>query len=221
MGDSNNNLFLSKENKALIWGLLSEKGVFNGINDQFFDRVKSIYEQKILILVAHPESNLKEKNKLLIGEMIKAVAPLKQNTIARPLEEVQIKLEKDLKDKEEEFIKLIKRPTQEEVDFSEKNDKPFEKENMNMLLNRMVEQRERELDQVLAVDISHNQVINTKSPMEQKTVSFDRKEEEFLSKSMSNLDFGESNFSQTNEVIGLLQKILENQAKILEKLEIS
>jgi len=105
-------MFLSNENKALIWQLLSENNAFNNIPNNSFEQVRMTYENILNQISTMENINLTEKNKLTISEMLKHIGKYKINKISKPLEEVKIQLDKDFENKQEEFIKLVKRPTQ-------------------------------------------------------------------------------------------------------------
>lgn len=208
-------MFLSNENKAMVWQLLSENGAFNNIQNNSFNEVRELYE-KILTQISNMQNiNLTEKNKLTITEMMKQLSKYKNynniksfQEIKRPLEEVKIQIDKDYKDKQEEFIKLVKKPTQNEIDFYDKNDIPLNNNDMESKLNNMMKMRQQELNQILPENLNKPEKIekindNIVNQWNNNTVISEEKKVSF------NLD---NNLNQ-------LDKILENQIVILQELQ--
>lgn len=114
--------FSSNENKGMMWQLLYEQGAFNNISNNYINNIKGDFDKIVNVINTKRELDLTNKNKLLLTEIVKYLEQYKENSrhVTRPLEEVQIKLDKDLKEKEKEFIELIKRPSPGEIDFTEK-----------------------------------------------------------------------------------------------------
>ena len=109
------NTYLCNENKGFVWQLLTDNNAFVNIPDSNFTRVKSLYEEIFLNISKNNQSTLIEKNKLTIKVMMEKLVYLRKHEINKPLEEVQIKIDKDFLNKQEEFIQLIKKPSPEEV----------------------------------------------------------------------------------------------------------
>ena len=146
-----NNSFLSNENKAMIWQFLSDAKAFSGIPEEYFQRVKNLYEttlNEINNLNNSNNSTLIEKNKAVIAEMMNKLPYLKNSSLLRPLEEVKITVDQDFKNKQEEFISLVKHDAPSEPNFSDTTDEPLDSTVMNNMLNNMMALRERELNQV-------------------------------------------------------------------------
>jgi len=146
--DINNYQYLSNENKAMIWQLLNDNKAFSNIPDSYLSKVKELYEDTFKKISAIKNIKLVDKNKMTIGEIMKNLSYFKTSNVSRPLEEVQLKLDSDFENKQSEFIQLIKRPTPEEVNFEDKNDIPLDIKDMDKMLHKMMEQREKELDQI-------------------------------------------------------------------------
>ena len=91
-------MFLSNENKGLIWQILSENDAFNKIPNNSFNEVRTVYENLLNQISTIENMNLTEKNKLIISEMMKKLSYYKNNQskslqkIKKPLEEVKIQL---------------------------------------------------------------------------------------------------------------------------------
>ena len=143
--------FSSNENKGMMWQLLYEQGAFNNISNNYINNIKGDFDKIVNVINTKRELDLTNKNKLLLTEIVKYLEQYKENSrhVTRPLEEVQIKLDKDLKEKEKEFIELIKRPSPGEIDFTEKIDEPLKESSINSMLNKMIAEREIEINSII------------------------------------------------------------------------
>ena len=143
--------FSSNENKGMMWQLLYEQGAFNNISNTYINNIKGDFDQIVNVINTKREFDLTNKNKLLLTEIVKYLEQYKENYkhVTRPLEEVQIKMDKDLKEKEKEFIELIKRPSPAEIDFTEKIDEPLKESSINSMLNKMIAEREIEINNII------------------------------------------------------------------------
>ncbi len=143
--------FSSNENKGMMWQLLYEQGAFNNISNNYINNIKSDFDKIVNVINTKRELDLTNKNKLLLTEIVKYLEQYKENSrhVTRPLEEVQIKMDKDLKEKEKEFIELIKRPSPTEIDFTEKIDEPLKESSINSMLNKMIAEREIEINNII------------------------------------------------------------------------
>ena len=146
--------FIGNENKGLIWQLLTEADAFANIPDTYFTKVKQVYENVITEVAELKETTLTEKNKIVITEMMRQLSYFKKFSYQkpvnqlRPLEEVEIEINKNYENKKEEFIKLVNHETPSEISFNDINDTPLDSTIMNNLLNNMMQSRERELNQI-------------------------------------------------------------------------
>jgi hypothetical protein len=143
--------FSSNENKGMMWQLLYEQGAFNNISNNYINNIKGDFDKIVNVITTKRELDLTSKNKLLLKEIVKYLEQYKENSrhVTRPLEEVQIKIDKDLKEKEKEFIELIKRPSPAEIDFTEKIDEPLKESSINSMLNKMIAEREIEISNII------------------------------------------------------------------------
>ena len=229
-----NNSFLSNENKAMIWQFLSDAKAFSGIPEEYFQRVKNLYEttlNEINNLNNSNNSTLIEKNKAVIAEMMNKLPYLKNSSLLRPLEEVKITVDQDFKNKQEEFISLVKHDAPSEPNFSDTTDEPLDSTVMNNMLNNMMALRERELNQVQPPppDNESNKFNKSKESNESnesKKVSF---ETDFISrlkkieskdvKINSSIDnTKEVTKEVTKDVINELKLCISNQQHIMERL---
>lgn len=246
------NTFNSNENKGMLWQLLYEQGAFNNIENDYINNIKGDFEKFINNINYKNELGLKDQNKLLLSEMINYLSKYKNNislnnVVNKPLQEVQVKLDKDLKEKEKEFIQLIKKPSPEEIDFTEKIDQPMNESNVNLLLNKMIAEREIEIENIMPErknstnekDINkesiNNNLLLQKEEIQKDTPNkLNQKLTNDFFKNLSNsksVTFSEINdeeesinkfeLKETNDLKILLNKILDNQEKIIKKLDIN
>ena len=137
------NSFNSQENKSVLWQFLLENNLFIGLSDKKFNKVKDIFEKNIQSISIVNDS-ISNKNKILIQKMMEELELLKSKNISKPLEEVRLEIEKDLKNKQEEFVELIKRPEPKNLDFNDEKDEPISNDNMDKILKKMMEDRDLE-----------------------------------------------------------------------------
>ena len=163
------NQYISDENKGMMWQILSENGAFNDIPNSNFYRVKTLYETTIVEISQLANLNITERNKLTISTMIKKLPYLKIKQVSKPLEEFQIKLDKEFENKQEEFFKLIKRPSPNEIEFNDKNDEPLNNIDMNNKLNNMMKMRQEELNQIIPDKINNRE--NSEDNLEKNTLN--------------------------------------------------
>lgn len=217
----NSNNFNSNENKKLLWQLLYENDTFYNVADNQLNNVKNIFEQQIYNIDNNDRSlNLTDKNKKLIKQMIENIKVFKTSKNLKPLEEVEIKITKDFENKKEEMINLLKKPSQQEIDFNEGIDNPIKNEEMDNILSEMIKKRN--------IDIEIN------DPTKTKKVNFDIQENNdndliFLNKLKKQNNTNDTN--DTNDINDIndnsysktinskLDQILKNQIEILSYLK--
>ena len=198
-------MFLSDENKGFVWQLLSENKAFDNISDNSFENIKLIYENTFTQVSTMNNINLTDKNKVVISEMMKYLSeyktmqkPNKKSVnVTRPLQEVKIQLDKDFENKQEEFIQLVKRPSQSEINFNENNDTPFDAADMESKLNSMMRMRQDELNQILPPDSEKTDSKKTDSEKTDSTITNNQKFNT-TDNSMDCLDYMWSQWANTN-----------------------
>ena len=149
------NPFILNDNKAMIWQILVEQGAFNNIPNNYLQKVQTTYEG-VINNVNTSNYDLTNKNKMVMVEMKKYISELKKDLttlnppvrLNKPLEEVKIKLNDDFNAKQNEFIQLVDHNKPGPLEFSDKEDTPIDKNDMNDMLNSMMSLREKELSQV-------------------------------------------------------------------------
>ena len=217
--------FHSDENKGVIWQLLSDNGAFNDISEKHFTSIRELFDNTFFDVNQITGHTLLNKNKLVMSEIMKKLMYFKSQKIIPPLQEVKIDLDKALQTKEEEFIKLVKRPTPQEIDFLDNNkniDEPIDASEMTLKLNNMINQRQTEFDMVpTSVNTQEQEISFAKND---KKVSFTNNS--FLNKikqhNITNVPANNDNNNDNNNTINLsieLANIQENQKVILRELE--
>lgn len=215
--------FHSDENKGVIWQLLSDNGAFNDISEKHFTSIRELFDNTFFDVNQITGHTLLNKNKLVMSEIMKKLMYFKSQKILPPLQEVKIDLDKALQTKEEEFIKLVKRPTPQEIDFLDNNkniDEPIDASEMTLKLNNMINQRQTEFDMVPTS--VNTQERETSSAKNDKKVSFTNNS--FLNKIKQHdkTNVPANNNDNNNDNINLsveLANIQENQKVILRELE--
>lgn len=211
-----NNTFLSNENKSLIWQLLLENNAFENIDNSKFQSVKKLYEDKFNEISSLKNINLTQQNKIVISQIMNDLKYLQTEAVSAPLKEIKINLDKELENKEEEFINLIKRPTPSEIKFNDENknnDDPISDQDMNNMLNKMMKLRHLDVPEEKS-DTSDN------SDKSNKHVSFDNNIETIQTISNSDKSINDPITINTNheDLIRVLNTIISNQHKILKEI---
>jgi len=143
--------FLSSQNKGVIWGLLSEQQLFDGVNPKYKAEIQQKFEKTLLGISTQGRFyNLVEKNKEAIRIMVLMLDDYRNRaepyTALEIQEQRQKKFENELQKKKTEFT--VVKPIPDEIDFSYEKDGPLE-ESMDVLLARAMAVREQQLNQVL------------------------------------------------------------------------
>lgn len=155
MADFNNN-----NNKAILWELLIEQKLFEGIDMKYRYEIKDAFEQTILLVEKQGRGlSLIEKNKDVIKNMVIILDTFKRQQVQHNntsqynnedlKKERQKAFERELKRKQTEFDGL-NRTIPEKIDFSDKSDEKIG-DKMDMLLAETIASRERQLKQVLEI----------------------------------------------------------------------
>lgn len=152
--------FIGNDNKLILWDILSEQNLFEGIDAKHKYEIKDLFEQTILLVEKQGRGlSLIEKNKDVIKNMVISLESFKRQqqtpTVPRQYtneelhKERQKAFEREVKRKQTEFDGL-NRTIPEKIDFS---DKPDEKlgHKIDLLLSETIASRERELNQVLQI----------------------------------------------------------------------
>ena len=145
--------FLTTKNKGIIWSLLSDQQMFDGINPKYKLELQEKFEKTLIGISTQGRFyNLVEKNKEAIRIMVLMLEDYKKKqepyTNLEIQERRQKHFESELEKKKKEFNITSKTPNIEDMNFSDEIDKPLG-ENMEILLERAMALRAQQLNQVL------------------------------------------------------------------------
>ena len=198
--------FVSNENKSILWGVLQENNIFQGIDDNNFKDVKKIFEDTIFKKKNDYKESLIELNKETVAELIKDVNNYKQQSNSKISmiykaadfqNNRRDELNKKMKLQEDDMNKMLNPGVPGEISFSDENiDKPLG-DNIERAIADMQASRERELEKLPMDKIAAEKWINNgnKSENVKKNVTF--KQEDHDNK--GNQDNKDSEYNQDNQ----------------------
>ena len=149
--------FNSNDNKGLIWGLLQESNIFQGIDDKQFPKIQGILEETInYIETSKPNSDLMTKNKMAMEELIYKInteknKPVKTSKVQMIYRSDDLSKQREdnfnneLKQQQDNLNTYINPKVPEEPKFKDDGDKPIG-DDMDRLIAERMANRERELD---------------------------------------------------------------------------
>lgn len=177
--------YVGNNNKGLLWGILQESNIFQGIRSEKFDEIKSIFENTIHnISIQHSQKGIMEKNKMTIEELISRINEVKKANepkikVIYKAEDLQRERATELNDKLKKYeddmgtIGKVKKP--DEINFSDTtwnvDDKPIGDE-MDRLISEKMASRERELEIPAISSDAEKWITNGRDNLEKKKVSF-------------------------------------------------
>jgi hypothetical protein len=149
--------FNSNNNKGLIWGLLQESNIFQGIDDKQFPKIQAILEETINNIEATQSTNdLMTKNKMAMEELIFKINTEKNKKVKSSKVQMIYTSDDLSKQREDNFNSKLKQQQDnlntyinpqvpEEPKFKDDGDKPIGGDMDRLIAERMAS-RERELD---------------------------------------------------------------------------
>ena len=157
--------FNTPQNKGVIWNLMFEGGVFQGIGDNQVQNVKNDFDAKVNDISARSSGgeNLTDLNKAVITEMMVDVKKYKEpqsttgginqpvaprGTAKEASEQRQKLFQKGLETRQNDFSNMMTNGKPDNIDFSDQNDKPIGKE-MDTMVASFIAERESQLNVVL------------------------------------------------------------------------
>lgn len=179
--------FISNNNKGLIWSLLQESNIFDGIENENFARIQTMFEDTISnVHRSNTNLSLLEKNKLTMNTLIKKIndeksKPKKSIQMVYRAEDIQNKREQEfnvkLKEQQDNLNKMINPTKPKAMSFNDETsneDKPIG-DDMDRLIAERLATRERELE-IPQITKETEQWLNNnrevKLKIENKSVSF-------------------------------------------------
>lgn len=159
----------SKKNKGLIWGVLMDNNLFSGLENNQYNKIFSLFEQKIneIKQTIQPNDSIISLNKKTMNGMVRLIKQEKEtarkpvinpniynkqlnnkNNMLYKAEEIQKKRQEDMKkhynQKQEEFNNVFKNKKPSEIDFSDKND--IDNSDIDKKLSEIMKKRVMDLD---------------------------------------------------------------------------
>ena len=139
--------FTQTDNKGKLWSVLQNNGAFNGIGNNFFQKVREDFERCIIITEEqHKKKSKMDKNRIFIDSMIQKMIEYKQINYSQPYTANDIRnkkmqaFENELSQKQNEFNEFAKKPNPVDIDFSDKDD--VSSGNVDDLLEKAIRERE-------------------------------------------------------------------------------
>jgi hypothetical protein len=159
------NKFISQDNKRILWEIMIENNLFNGIPDKYSTNVKGDFENILQQMSGNipPNSTILEINKNVIRQMIEEIKKYsslsqqgqKQQQQGMPITSADAQTRKQaqfqigLQTKQEEFNRLIQPVKPVTIDFTDKIDDEPIGSDMEIRLAQTIAWREEQLSQVL------------------------------------------------------------------------
>jgi hypothetical protein len=207
----------SQNNKALLWNLMTQNGLFKDINSNYYQMVQEEFETSIPLIEGRFGSSkpLIEKNKIFLSDMIERLNKFKGEgmyTAQQMREANQSQFNNALSNHESNFKQAIEPLVPKQVSFADPDIDGEEPIDIDAMLEKKQRERNLELDMSSEVGLNSGVVHTDSIPAVSVAVS---------SKKSFTINDNENKTGQ--DVVlqeQMLQKILENQTKIFEKLEL-
>ena len=201
--------YTSNDNKGLLWGILQESNIFDGINHTDFNKIQNIFESTIHdINLKNPNKILMDKNKVTIEEMIMKIN--KEKSLYEKSKIQMVYKSEDLKQERlndfnnklhnykqaNEDLNSIKQP--DDVNFiDDVEDKPIGNE-IDQLISERLASRERELDLLPVSDKAEQWINNGREISTVKKVSFKEDDNHLINNNNTS--------NQVTNILNLLKK---------------
>ncbi len=219
--------FNSEQNKGMLWSILVENGVFNGIDESFFSDVKSVFENGILNL-EKKQDDLINLNKEFIQIMLSEIPKFREKQVNKkiPLSETfktsdQIKSQRieelnlQMMDAKNDFQSTITLNKPQEIEFNDKETDEFSG-NLDEQLANAISSRNLDIQQMALSNQSTQKKaeewIGNKNKL---PVDEERKKKKVSFKDQNLIDY-EHYFK---EFLTLLKELNEGQKTIISLLE--
>lgn len=152
--------FTSKENKSLLWNLMSESNAFGGLPEEKYSQVKDIFEKEIIIQHnLYSSSNkavtLIELNKKFLLEITNKLHPIRTISLpsppSRPItssdisQQRQLQFSHNLSVRQREFSNLINSDKPAAIDFSDTVEDEVVEDDIVEDLDSIIKRREHQL----------------------------------------------------------------------------
>lgn len=154
------NDFTKTENKAKLWQVLQRNGAFNGIDSNYFTRVREEFEINIVkVQNEHANKSVMDRNKLFLDIMVGLMKGYKNQEVYTAADIQKSKrdaFENDLSKKQEEFNRFNAKPPPPDVNFADKDE---DSGDVNAMLEQVIRDRK-------SVGFSHPPPVEVKKTTE-------------------------------------------------------
>lgn len=165
--------FINKKNKELLWNVLLENGMFNGIDPKNINKVQQTFEMSIHNLSTKFKNSydLISANKIILSDMVEKLKIFKNAipeltdpiTILKPSENITEVTNNHFNEKQKEFSDLIELKVPKNVEFTNVEDEPIQEDQLDSILEETIKQRKLDLENIISKDKSKkNDLISEK-----------------------------------------------------------
>ena len=154
--------FIDKKNKELLWNVLLENGVFNGIDSKNFTKVQETFELSINNVSANFKNSydLVSANKMILSTMVEKLKIFKNSipelsnpiSVSKPSENISEVTNNHFNEKQKEFTDLIKLKPPDKVEFTNVEDEPMQEDQLDSILEETIRQRKLDLENIVLKD---------------------------------------------------------------------
>lgn len=152
--------FTSKENKGLLWNLMSETNAFGGLPEEKYSQVKDIFEKEIIIQYnlyssSNKAATLIELNKKFLLEITNKLHPIRTISLPNPpsqpitssdiSQKRQLQFSHNLSVRQREFSNLINSDKPAAIDFSDTVEDEVVEDDIAEDLDSIIKRREHQL----------------------------------------------------------------------------
>ena len=207
---------ISNKNKYKLWDDFNSKGYFNNVMNDEFESIQQIFEKSINEINKRYQSQkfetIEKANDEIETIFKKSMLIFNEQRKANKIENHRMNnLTKLMKNKENEMNEILNPVKPKEIDFqNENNDEPF-RENVEEMINKTLEERQKELSAIIESipkpDNLKNEIIDN-NDFSIPPINHENKEQILINENFSNDNNKE-----------LQKEILKSQIKIIELLE--
>mgnify|MGYP006241035171 CR=1 FL=1 len=213
--------------KKELWNLCLSMKIFSHIPENKVDNAKEIFETIVSnyqnqILQQQGKGNDSMIKQTLLTELNKELTPLKEMTRDSIQQNKQTQFDKQLKEKEKEFNSDMQqnRPPPLPAFGDETSDEPLDKENLDMMIQQQMKERENVMN-LNHLDDNANHVVATNNvyspnPIQTPVVVSQDSNTSFIQDIHTKVDKIEKHIQIQSQI---LQQIVESQIKLLNKLK--
>tara|TARA_B100000963_G_C22636923_1_gene678090 strand:+ start:3225 stop:4052 length:828 start_codon:yes stop_codon:yes gene_type:complete len=156
--------FINKKNKELLWNVLLENGMFNGIDPKNRNKVQETFEMSIHNLSTKFKNSydLISANKIILTDMVEKLKIFKNAipeltdpiTVSKPSENISEVTNNHFNEKQKEFSDLIELKVPKNVEFTNVEDEPIQEDQLDSILEETIKQRKLDLENIISKDKS-------------------------------------------------------------------